>query len=293
MRHWRLIAVVAAGLALSAHLGAQKQGQLFISLTAADGKPVDGLLPDEVSITEDGAACKTLKLEAINWPTKVHVLVDNGRPNTNPINPLRDGLKAFFAAMPDGTEMSMYATAGTPRPIVKLTADRQKLVDGIALIVPDNSTGMFFDAFSEAADRIEKDNKAPHFDVILMVGSDLGVTRVLDREYAKLQQTIFNHGVPTYVALTVGQGGSAGGGQVDMGIELAKLAGGRFENIGSASRLATLLPEFGKQIAESIARQSHQYRITYERPAKPNERAAIGAQIQRDGAVRISLHGNQ
>jgi hypothetical protein len=292
MRRWHLIAAVAAGLALSTPVGAQKQGQLFMNLTAADGKPVEGLKADEVTILEDGAECKTLKVEAIDWPTRVHVLVDNGRPNTNPINPLRDGLKAFFAAIPDGTEMSLYTTAGTPRPIVKPTADKQKLVDGIALITPDNGTGMFFDALAEAGDRIEKD-KMPHFDVILMIGSDLGSMRVLDREYMKLQQTIFNHGVATYVTLTVGQGGAAGGEQVNMGLALSKLAGGRFENIGNSSRLATLLPEIGKQIAESIARQSHQYRITYERPAKPNERAAIGAQIRRDGSVKLSLHGNQ
>ena len=55
----------------------------------------------------------------------------------------------------------------------------------------------------EAAERIDKD-KTPHFDVIVMVGSDLGNVRFQDRDYVKLQQTIFNHGVTTHVALTVG-----------------------------------------------------------------------------------------
>jgi hypothetical protein len=293
MRQWRLIAMVAAGLACSVHLSAQKQGQLFLALTTADGRPAEGLKNEDVTVTEDGAECKTLKVEPIAWPTRVHVLVDNGKPNTNPINPLREGLKAFFAAIPDGTEMSLYTTAGAPRPVVKPTADKQKLLDGIALIAPDNSTGMFFDALSEAGDRIEKDNKTPHFDVILMVGSDLGSTRVLDREYMKLQQTIYNHGVPVYVTLAVGQGGSAGGGQVDIGIALSKLAGGRFENIGNVTRLATLLPEMAKQISDSIALQSHEYRVTYERPAKPSERASIGASVRHEGTVRLSLHGNQ
>ena len=292
MRHWRLIAVVVAGLAFSAHLGAQKQGQLFMSLMAPDGKRVEGLMADEVIINEDGVACKTLKVETIDWPTRVQVLVDNGKPNTNPINPLRDGLKALFTAMPEGTEMAMYVTAGNPRPIVKTTTDKQKLLDGIPLIAPDNGSGMFFEALQEAGDRIDKD-KTPHFDVIVMVGSDLGNVRCQERDYLKLQQIIFNHGVTTHVMLTVGSGGAAGGGQIDLGIQLTKLSGGRFENIGSATRLATLLPEIAKAVADSIGRQAHQYRITYERPAKASENPAIGAQIRRDGAVKISLHGNQ
>ena len=292
MRQLIFTAILAA-TALAPSVSAQKQGQVFVSLTSADGKPVDGLNAGDVVITEDKIECKTLKVEPIAWPTRVHVLVDNGKPNTEPINPLRDGLKAFFTAMPDGTEMSMYVTAGTPRPIVKLTADKQKLIDGIGLIAPDRGTGMFFEALSEAADRIDKDNKTPHFDVIVMVGSDLGDSRFQDRDYQKLQETIFYHGVTTHVTLTVGHGGSGAGTQVDIGIALTKLSGGRFENIGNPLRLATLLPEIAKQIADSIKLQSHQYRITYEHPAKVSERASIGAEVKSQGTARLSLHGNQ
>jgi hypothetical protein len=273
-------------------VSAQKQGQLFLSITAPDGKPVEGVTAADVSITEDGMACKTVKVEPIAWPTKVQVLVDNGHANTTPINPLRDGLKEFFTLMPDGTEVSLYVTAGTPRAVVKGTADKQKLIDGIALIAPDNGTGMFFDALSEAAERVAKD-KTPSFGIILMIGSDLGAMRVLDRDYQKLQQTVFEKGVTTHVILTVTGQSSSLGGQVDMGIGLSKLTNGRFENINTATRLATLIPEYGKLIAESIARQKSQYRVTYERPAKPSERASIGALVRRDGAVHLSLHGNQ
>ena len=140
MRRWSFTVILAAA-ALMAPLSAQKQGQLFLSLTSPDGKPIEGLKADEVAVTEDGVECKTLKLEAINWPTKVQVLVDNGRSNTNPLNPLRDGLKDFFTQMPDGVELSLYAISGSPHPIVKPTTDKQKLVDAIALIAPDSGAG--------------------------------------------------------------------------------------------------------------------------------------------------------
>jgi VWA domain-containing protein len=291
MRRWSFTVIVAAA-ALMAPLSAQKQGQLFLSLTSPDGKPIDGLKVDEVTITEDGTACKTVKVEPINWPTKVQVLVDNGRSNTNPINPLREGLKDFFMQMPDGVELSLYATASTPRPIVKPTTDKQKLVDAISLIPPDNGAGQFFDALLEASERVDKD-KMPHFPVIVMIGSDFGAMRALDRDFQKLQMNVFNHGITTHVLLNVtSQGGTSGGGQVDLGLTITKVSGGRYESFNGTTRLATLLPEIGKQVAQSIALQSHQYRVTYERPAKANERAAIGAEVKHDGSVRLSLHGN-
>jgi hypothetical protein len=293
MRHWYFIAAIAIAVASGqASLSAQKQQQIFISLTAPDGTPVPGLEASEVGVSEDDVACKVVKVEPIDWPLKLQVLVDNGRANTNPINPLRDGLKALFEQLPSGVEMSLYVIAGTPRAVVKPTTDKQKLLDGIGLIAGDGGAGMFFDALSEAADRVEKD-KTPGFPVILLIGSDFGRVRVLDQEYTKMQNTIINKGVTTHVVVTNGSGGTTGAGtQTEIGLNVTKLSGGRYESLQTASRLSTLLPEWGKHIAESQARQAHQYRITYERPSNPKPAPSIGASIKRDGVVHLSLHGN-
>jgi hypothetical protein len=293
MRTWCLVVAVAVALASGeSRLAAQKQQQVFISLTAADGTPVAGLQATDVGITEDDVDCKILKVEPIDWPVKLQVLVDNGRANTNPINPLRDGLKALFDMMPEGMEMSLYTIAGTPRAIVKPTTDKQKLVNGIGLIAGDGGAGMFFDALSEAADRVAKD-KTPGFPVILLVGSDFGRVRVLDQEYQKLLETIQDKGVTTHVIVTNGSGGTTGAGtQIEIGLAVTKLSGGRYESLQSATRLATLLPELGKRIADSQARQAHQYRVTYERPANAKPAPSIGATIKKEGVVHLSLRGN-
>jgi len=290
----KFVFVLSLTLALAAgsvRLSAQKQQQVFISLTGADGKPVAGLQAADVTISENDVNCKIVKVEEIDWPTKVQVLVDNGKPNTSPINPLRDGLKAFFELMPEGTEMSLYSTAGTPRPIVKPTTDKQKVIDGLALMAPDSGAGMFFDALSEAAERVAKD-KVPGFPVIVMVGSDLGQVRVLDQPYLKLQQTIIDKGITTHVTLTNGSGGSGGQAQTEIGLNVTKLSGGKFENISASSRLATLLPELGQKIAASAVRQRHQYRVTYERPDKPSAQPNIGATVRKEGTVQLSLRGS-
>jgi hypothetical protein len=287
--------VLSLGVALAAggvRLSAQKQQQVFISLTGADGKPVEGLQASDVGITENDVNCKIVKVEPIDWPTKVQILVDNGRANTTPINPLRDGLKALFQAMPEGTEMSLYTTAGTPRNIVKPTTDKQKMIDGIGLIAADGGAGMFFDALSEAAARVDKD-KVPGFPMILMVGSDFGQIRVLDREYAELQNRIIDKGIIVHVVVTSGTGGASGGvAQTDVGLQVTKMSGGKYENITASSRLATLLPEMGQKMAASAVRQRHQYRVTYERPDKPSAQPAIGATIKKEGNVQLSLRGS-
>ena len=93
---WCLAAAVMVGVwAFQPRIAAQKEQQIFVSVTAPDGTPVTDLQVGQVSVTEDGVECKIVKLEPVNWPIKLHVLVDNGKPNTNPINSLRD--ETFYA----------------------------------------------------------------------------------------------------------------------------------------------------------------------------------------------------
>jgi hypothetical protein len=47
---------------------------------------------------------------------------------------------------------------------------------------------------------------------------------------------------------------------------VAKTTGGRYDNIAASTRVATLLPEIGAQVAKSHVRQSRQFRITFQRP---------------------------
>ena len=111
--------------------------------------------------------------------------------------------------------------------------------------------------------------------------------------YSKLQQTVVDKGVTTHIIVTGGSGGATGAGtQAEIGLAMTKLSGGRYEGLQTANRLATLLPEWGKRIADSQARQAHQYRITYERPANAKPAPSIGASVKREGVVQLSLRGN-
>ena len=245
------------------------------------------------SITENDVNCKVVKLEAVDWPTKLQVLVDNGRPNTTPINPLRDGLKALFELMPEGTEMSLYVTAGTPRAIVKPTTDKQKLIDGIALVAPDGGAGMFFDALvgSRRAGGQGQGAGLPR-DPDGRVGLRPGPGARSAVSEAAAEHHRQRHHDPRH-RHRPGSGGTTGGqAQTEIGLNVTKMSGGRYEGISAPSRLATLLPEIGQKIAASAVKQRHQYRVTYERPDKPAAQPSIGATVRKEGVVQMSLRGN-
>ena len=119
-------AFTALVVLLASHeVTAQKTQQIFLRATGPNGAPIADIKASEVSVSEDGVACKVVKVEPAG-STKVQLLVDNGPVNTTPINGLRDGLQGFFEKLPEGVDVSVYTTAPQSRPIVKNTTDRKK-----------------------------------------------------------------------------------------------------------------------------------------------------------------------
>jgi hypothetical protein len=293
-RTLRYFALTVAVLLIGAPwAAAQKTQQIFVRATGANGAPLSDLKASEVNVTEDGVACKVLKVEPAG-PTKLQLLVDNGEVNTTPITGLRDGLEAFFAKLPDGVDVSVYTTAPQSRPIVKNTTDKKKLVDAIAVIAPDRGAGMFFESLLDAVDRVDRD-KAPGIPVIVVVGSDVGAEQLKERDIPEIQQKIIKDHIRIDVVLM--QGGrnttSRSGLQPEIGLTVTKISGGKYDFINSTTRLATLLPEMGERIAQSVARQGNQYRVTYEAPGKRNATAQVSVSLTREAAtVTTSFDGH-
>jgi hypothetical protein len=125
----------------------------------------------------------------------------------------------------------------------------------------------------EAVGRIDKDRtkeKGGYFPVIVIVGSLAAEgSQVMDRDFQQLLQRIQKNAVTVHVVMYSSPGlaaSTSGQVQTEVGSAASKQSGGRYDAIAAASRVATLLPEIGQQIARSAARESHQYRVTFERP---------------------------
>ena len=266
----KLLMVVALALCVAGgDVRAQQQVQLFASVADVTGKPVATLEPSDLKVMEGGVEAKIVKVEPVNWPVKVQLLLDNGIGlGGQNIQSLKDGVKGLIEALPDNLEVTIVTTAPQPRTLVRPTTDKAKMIEGLSLLAPDSGAGRFVESMNEATQRIEKD-KTDHFPIIISSATSSGDANVLERDVKKIFERIQKKPTTVHVILLNSTTGSATGGanQTQIGLSVTQATRGRFENIAVPTRLATLLPEIGKKVAESVEKQSHQFRLTLERPA--------------------------
>jgi hypothetical protein len=267
MRLTFLAAVALALGVMSSSARAQQQFELFASIVDGTGAAPATVEPADIRVMENGAEAKVVKVEPVSWPSKVQLLVDNGVGlGSNNIQILKDGMTGLVNALPDGVEITIVTTAPQGRFLVKPTTDKKAALDGLSRLSPDSGTGRFVESLNEAMQRIEKD-KGDFFPTIVMVGTSAGDSNVMERDVKKIFERIQAHPTTVHVVFLNASGSATGGAnQTQVGIAVTQFTRGRYESIAAATRLATLLPEIGQQVAESIGKQAHQFRLTLERP---------------------------
>jgi hypothetical protein len=267
MRRLVTSAVLVLGVgALS--IEAQQQFQVFARIVDGTGAPPASLEPGDVTIMEDDKEMKVLKIEPINWPIKVQILLDNGAGlGSENLTHLRNGARGLIEALPEGVEVTLVTTAPQPRFIVRPTTDRAMQLKGIDLLSPDGGTGRFVESLNEAMQRVEKD-KSDYFPVIVSLGTVAGDTGAnLENQYKQLMRRLEQRPATVHVVMfSKSASGSSGGAvQTEVGLQVTQYVRGRYEAIAAATRLATLLPEIGAQVAKSHANQKNQFRIMLAR----------------------------
>jgi hypothetical protein len=263
-----LVGALACVMASDSH--AQNTLTFFASVVDEKGAPVATLAPEDLKIAENGAEGKIIKIEPIDWPVKVQILIDNGTGMESALVQIRNGVKGFVEALPDGVEMSLLTTAPQPRFIVRPTMDKQAVIQGADRITPDSAAARFVEALNEAAARIDKE-KGNYFPVVVILGSTTADgSSFVERDVQRMLQRFSERAATVHVImLSTGalSGRSvAGANQTAVGEAVTKATGGRYDNIAASTRVATLLPEIGAQVVKSHARQSRQFRITFQRP---------------------------
>ena len=263
----------AAGVCLLAGLPAaqnSKQIQVFASVLDASGAPAKTLGPDDLRLMENGADAKVTKVEPVNWPVKLQILLDNGiGMGSQNVQQLKNGVKALLDAMPENLEGTLVSTAPQPRFLAKPTTERAVVQKGLDVLSPDTGAGRFVESLAEATQRIERD-KSDYFPVVISVATTSGDTNVRDSDVERMMKRLEARPTTVHVILfNAGTSASASGGsnQTQIGLSVTQYTGGKFENINAATRIAPLLTEWGKEVATMVQRQSNQFRVTADRPA--------------------------
>jgi hypothetical protein len=262
----KLLATTAGVCLLTVLTAAQnsKEIQIFASVLDATGAPAKTVEVGDLRLMENGADAKITKVEPVNWPVKLQILLDNGVGlGSQNVQQLKAGVKALLEAMPENLEVTIVSTAPQPRFLTKPTTDRAAMQKALDLLAPDTGAGRFVESLNEATQRIE------NFPVINSVGTTSGDVSVRDSDINSMMKRLQARPTTVHVILYNGgtQSASGGSNQTQVGLNVTQFTGGKFENINSATRIATLLPEFGKSVATNVERQSHQFRVTADRPA--------------------------
>ena len=82
----------------------------------------------------------------------------------------------------------------------------------------------------------------------------------------RLVAAVANRPLVVHVLLYAGERAAYGGdAQIQVGEQVTKMTGGRYEFINAMNRYVTLLPEFGDQIAKQMIGSKRQFRVTAQR----------------------------
>ena len=272
-----LTAAIIAAVGVSASLSAQPQVfQFFVSATSADGMPVSDLKTDDVVMAENGERQKVTKVEPFSVPMKLTIAIDNGLESGDAIAQYRTGLTGLIQALPPDVEITIITTAPQPRTVVKPTTNRDEILKGLTQFAPESARPRFSDAIVEFSKRLQneaKDKKAaPYLPVMVMVSTAAIETRSYQPdEIQKAVQYLITRKAKVNAIVASTRPGAVQLADKDLtqassvAVPVTKATGGRYEALAVASRLATLLPEWGKDLAALHARQATQFRVTVER----------------------------
>jgi hypothetical protein len=281
-RGWRAATVLAIAGAAVVAVQAQGPLTLYVSATDASGATVSDLKPEEFSYKEAGQAGKVLSMEKFSLPMKVTIAIDNSQESVQALSSYRTGLTEMVNTLPADVEVTLITMAPQPRMVVKPTTNREEILRGITRFGPEqDARARFTDVLVEYSQRIEKDLKdskdkrLPYSPALVMISTTAAEnTSYQMPQTEKAMGIIANSGTRVMVAMTTTKVGSTeavedmnSGRQALIAIPLVKATRGRYEALAQFSRLATLLPEFGKNLAEAHKRQVNQVKITVERPA--------------------------
>ncbi|HEV8392733.1 MAG TPA: hypothetical protein VGQ37_00605 [Vicinamibacterales bacterium] len=295
---------MTALLAQAFPLAQDEPFSFIISVLDQSGRPVRDLERNEIVVSENGVEAEIEKVEPFTMPVALTIAVDNGPLSADALAHYRTGLTALVRALPADMEVTLITMSPQPMMVVKPTTDRIRLLRGVNGFAPQEESPRFTDTLVEFSRRYEtalkETNRIASLPILLMVSTTVTeavsyspeqITRALqflERRKAKVHVVMLNlrRGASPGAAIDDGR-------QTMIAIPATKVTNGRFETLANSSRLTTLLPEMGTEIAALHRRLVNQLFVTARRQSGrrgPLQNGQIG--VTRKGLTgSVSLDG--
>jgi hypothetical protein len=291
-----LAAILAPAILL---LAQDEEIEFVISVFDSNRRPVRDLTRDEIVLTENGVAGEVVKVQPFIMPVKLTVAVDNGPLSTDAFAHYRTGLTGLIRELPTDIEVTFITMSPQPLIVVQPTSDRVRLLRGINGFAPQEESPRFTDTLVEFARRYEgemqKTNRIDSVPVLVMVSTTVTeavsyspeeITRALgflERRKAQVHVAMLNVRRSASARAAIDDGR-----QTMIAIPATKVTKGRYETLANSSRLATLLPEMGSEIAALHRKQVNQLLVTVRR--QPGRRGPL--QNPQIGLTRKGMTGS-
>lgn len=267
------------GLALAAApavVAAQEQFQFVVSATDSSGQPVTDLKNEEIRMSENGKPNTVVKIEPFRIPVKLTIAVDNGPLSRDALSHYRSGLTGLVNALPADVEVTLITTAPQPRRVVQATTDREHVLRGINGFAPQDESPRFTDALVEFSkryqDELEDTRRGDSLPILVMVSTT--ATEATSYELPEIEKALGflkARKARVYVTMISGRQDAEGLAAINtarqalIAIPATEATRGKYEALANSSRLATLLPEFGQEIAALHQKHNNQLLVTVQR----------------------------
>ena len=297
---------VATALLATATLAAaqSEEFQFIIAVSDAQGRPVTDIQRTEILLLDNGTEHEIVKIEPFRVPVTLTIAVDNGPASREALAHYRSGLAGLVKALPPDVEVTLITTSPQPRMVVRPTTDRQRILRGISGFAPEDARPRFTDALVEFSQReqleVERTRRLDSVPVLVLVSTTANEAVSYEvPEILKALGFLQWRKAKVFITMTSERQDAGSAAQINenrqslIGIPAVELTRGRYEALAISSRLATLLPEFGRDIAALHRKHANQILVTARRPPElPGPIKNPRVEVRRPGLVgQVSLDG--
>ena len=267
------------------------EGRSYIQVTDANGASVTDLNAEDFTIKQGDVEVKILRIELLNQPLRLAVLVDDAEGARAHFRHLRDGLPAFVDALPEDSQVELILLSGRARTVVEHTEGLAKVKERVEEFFVDASRAAgFFDGVRETVAEFEG-VRWPVMALITTDGPSMSATSFTEGKYEALGEQIQELGVTVHAMVLNTPDGR--GFQTGVARQLTQMTGGWYDSLnGPSQALVEKLTAMATEISHRQAATANQYLVVYEPAPGATPNTLISAGVRRTQLrLRVSSDG--
>ncbi len=286
-RFARVYSVVLTVFLVGSGIVQAKEVERFIKVTDRDGEPVTDLGAGDFTIEHDGERVDITRIELVDQPLRVALIVDDADGALPFFRYLRVYLPRFVQALPEDSEIGLVLLSGRPRMVVDFTDDHGAVLDELArFFVQEDYAAGFFAGLEETVDRWDDDLRWP---VLAVVTTDGPAQRTLTqgRYDAFIERMVERGAVIHALGLYTRRAAAGRGFQTGIAKDVTRVTGGWYDTVaGPSQSIGEKLLEMAAEITRQYEQTRHQYAVAYESPPGADPEARISCAVRR---ARVGL----